>query len=298
MSPLRVITGPATGLLVTPGGIGLGPGPTLYVTNEIVNAVTEYSARANGDVAPLRTIAGPRTRLDQPRGLRIDRAGRLWVANSGSGTVTEYRAGADGDAAPLRTITAASRVRWAGISNTPGVVRTPPMAVASTRLPTDAPGISYRQRLTAVLGEPPLRWRLIRGRLPHGLQLSSGGLVTGRASQPGTARFTVVVRDSSRPAMRATARITLAVRRRPMLWSVRPRGGPAAGGRRVTIVGRNLGAGTTIAFGAMRAVGVSCVRGDRCTARTPPHARGTVRVSATVGGVFSALRGAPHYRFR
>jgi hypothetical protein len=297
VAPVRAITGRATGL-VTPADIALGPGPTLYASDQIADAVTEYSAGADGDVAPLRTIAGPRTRLNEPGGLGVDRAGHLWVANTGSGTVTEYARHADGNAAPLLTIAAPGHATRLGIPTRPGLARTPRMAVFSTHLPTAALGSGYRERLTAVLDQPPLRWRLIGGSLPHGLRLSRGGLVTGRASRPGTARFTVVVRDSSRPALHASGRITLAVRQRPVITAVRPRRGPASGGRRVVIVGDHLDGTTTLAFGAMRAVGVHCVDGVRCTAWTPPHAAGMVRLSATVGGVGSAARREPRYRFR
>lgn len=296
VAPARVIIGSSTGV-VTPAGIALGPGPTLYVSDQIADAVTEYAAGANGDATPLRTLAGPRTRLDQPRGLHVDRVGHLWVANVGSGTVTEYAARADGDVAPLQTVAGAGHAARLGIPGQPGRVRTPPMAVFSKRLPTAAMGARYRQRLTAVLGQGPLRWRLAHGRLPSGLRLSRGGLVTGRARRSGVARFAVAVRDSSRPAMRTTAPITLSVRRRPVVVAVRPRRGSASGGRRVIILGRNLGAAPAIAFGAMRAVRVNCTRGVRCTAWTPAHAAATVSVTATAGGVMSARRRASRYRY-
>jgi hypothetical protein len=212
VAPVRVIAGSST-KLVTPNGIALGPGPTLYVSDQIADAITEYSARANGDVAPLRTIAGPRTGLAAPRGLAIDRTGHLWVDNSASRALTEYAPGADGNAPPLRTIPD-GQVRRLSLSN-PAVAVTPPLAVFSTRLPTGLPGTRYRQRLTAVLGSPPLRWRLTRGHLPPGLRLSGDGWVSGRAGRPGTWRFAIAVRDSSRPAMHATARITLTVAGNP-----------------------------------------------------------------------------------
>lgn len=99
-------------------------------------------------------------------------------------------------------------------------------------------------------------------------------------------------------------RITLVVRRVPTIRAVRAQHGPAHGGQRVTIVGSDFAVGrgnTTISFGRLSAIHVICPIDTRCTARTPPHAAGVVRVRVTVDGL-SAASGGPviryHYRGR
>ena len=77
VAPLRIISGPATGLL-NPSGLAVDT-----VNNEILvanigsitadsSSITVYSRTANGDAAPLRTISGAATGLAQPIGLAVD----------------------------------------------------------------------------------------------------------------------------------------------------------------------------------------------------------------------------------
>ena len=57
---------------------------------------------ANGDVAPVRVIKGPSTRLRNPTGIAIDRKNQeVWVSNLGNSTATVYPLMANGDVAPL-----------------------------------------------------------------------------------------------------------------------------------------------------------------------------------------------------
>jgi sugar lactone lactonase YvrE len=74
----------------------------IYVTNA-ANAVTVYTARANGNVAPIRAIKGRKTGLKFPNGIALDAAGVIYVMNS-TPSVTVYAAGARGNAAPIREI--------------------------------------------------------------------------------------------------------------------------------------------------------------------------------------------------
>jgi DNA-binding beta-propeller fold protein YncE len=103
--PLRIIGGPATGLLA-PAGIAVDT-----VNNEIlvanISSITVYSLTANGDAAPLRTISGDATGLAQPIGLAVDTMrNEILVANASS--ITVYGRTANGNVAPLRTITGPS----------------------------------------------------------------------------------------------------------------------------------------------------------------------------------------------
>jgi hypothetical protein len=79
--------------------------PGIYVTNP-GGAILVFASDATGDVAPIRTITGPSTKLSVPIGLAVDGQGQLYVANRTGSAVTVYAPTASGDAAPIRTITA------------------------------------------------------------------------------------------------------------------------------------------------------------------------------------------------
>ena len=69
------------------------------------HSITVYSRTANGDVAPVRTIHGPRTELSLPMKVFVDVAhDELFVANSGSSSILVFSRTANGDAAPARKI--------------------------------------------------------------------------------------------------------------------------------------------------------------------------------------------------
>ena len=55
-------------------------------------SITVYSLDANGDVAPLRTIQGPKTQLDWMGAFSLDpETGNLWVANDVGNSVLVFR---------------------------------------------------------------------------------------------------------------------------------------------------------------------------------------------------------------
>jgi len=68
-------------------------------------SITVYRKDAQGNVAPLRVIQGPKTLLNWPSSIAVhpDR-GELFVANDTSDNVTIYKADANGDVAPIRVI--------------------------------------------------------------------------------------------------------------------------------------------------------------------------------------------------
>lgn len=116
VASLRTIVGPDT-KLDAPLGVAISPiNGNIFVANSGLNAsfpgsVTVYAPNANGNVAPIATIAGAHTGLNEPDGLTLDSVGNLYVANQsgcspgyGSGSVTVYAPGATGDVTPLRAI--------------------------------------------------------------------------------------------------------------------------------------------------------------------------------------------------
>jgi len=68
-------------------------------------SITTYAGSANGDVKPLRTIQGDKTRLDFPMGLSDDPANNEFaVANNGDNSVLIFARTAEGNTAPLRAL--------------------------------------------------------------------------------------------------------------------------------------------------------------------------------------------------
>jgi 6-phosphogluconolactonase (cycloisomerase 2 family) len=108
--PLRVITGDKT-QLNWPAAMKFNPdNGDLYIANDIGRSVLVFAnaSTAQGDVAPVRVIKGPSTRLRNPTGIAIDRKNQeVWVSNLGNSTATVYPLMANGDVAPLRIIRSA-----------------------------------------------------------------------------------------------------------------------------------------------------------------------------------------------
>jgi len=109
VSPIRRISGARTGL-AEPVPIAVGSSGRIFVANlnggpSGLGSVTVYAPNANGDAAPIRTIAGSKTGLAGPIGLALGPSGELYVANQmNPATVTVYDSLANGNATPIRTI--------------------------------------------------------------------------------------------------------------------------------------------------------------------------------------------------
>lgn len=68
-------------------------------------SITMYSLKASGDTPPLRVIAGPKTGLNWPMGMSLDREhGEIYVANDGADSILVFRETDSGDVAPLRIL--------------------------------------------------------------------------------------------------------------------------------------------------------------------------------------------------
>jgi len=68
-------------------------------------SITVHAADANGNVAPVRVIEGPKAQLNWPTGISIDSArGEVYVSNAAGDSINVYSATANGDVAPIRQI--------------------------------------------------------------------------------------------------------------------------------------------------------------------------------------------------
>ena len=110
--PTATISGMRTGL-DHPFGIAVDSNGKIYVANYIGGngggSVTVYPANSTGDVAPIATIIGGDTGLDNPSGIAVDSTGKIYVANRGGGrtsasSITIYPAGSSGNVKPIATI--------------------------------------------------------------------------------------------------------------------------------------------------------------------------------------------------
>ena len=204
VTPVATVQGAVTGLN-GPEGLALDSAGNVLVANTYGESIAEFATTAAGNVAPLRTIAGAATGLSFPIGIDVDASGTIYVANQFAG-VSEFNAAASGNAAPVATISGAAT----GLSSPGRLAVAPPLSVRTRVLPGARVGVRYHARLRASLGTTPYRWTVLSGHVPPGLHLSRGRL-SGRPQRRGTYRFTVRVADSSRPVMRASQRLTVAV---------------------------------------------------------------------------------------
>jgi DNA-binding beta-propeller fold protein YncE len=71
----------------------------------LMPSINVYDRMGQGDIAPLRRISGPRTKLNLPDGISRDPvSGELIVANTGDDSVLFFARNANGDVAPTRIL--------------------------------------------------------------------------------------------------------------------------------------------------------------------------------------------------
>ena len=233
-----------------PEGLAFDSAGHLWVSEQQTNSVNEYALGGGGSATLIASISGPGSGLSSPQALVFDATGHLTVANAGNGTVTIYAAGNDsspvatlstglqapvgvdrgadltvfiGDAgsnsiveyasgSPVPTFTIAGPAT--GLNDPVSVAATPPLSILTKRLARPVRGRRYLVNLRATEGATPYRWKLLHGRLPRGLRLRASGAIMGvPRGTPRTYRFTVAVRDSSRPRQKVGRRLTLTLRR-------------------------------------------------------------------------------------
>jgi len=97
-------SGPKT-LMNWPTSIAVHPDRgELFIANDTADTVTVYRTDANGDVAPIRVLKGPRSMIKNPTGVALD----LRTMNCGgqfrSHSATVFPVDASGDPIPKRVI--------------------------------------------------------------------------------------------------------------------------------------------------------------------------------------------------
>ena len=131
-APLRIIKGPQTGMadahgvhwdavhheiavanhgsysVITPYSAydPIGSSPAMSVGGHFLPpSITVFADSATGDAQPLRTVQGPRTKLNWPMGLDIDTVhNEIAVANNGDNSILVFHRTAEGNVAPARII--------------------------------------------------------------------------------------------------------------------------------------------------------------------------------------------------
>jgi sugar lactone lactonase YvrE len=78
--------------------------PTTYVANRSPASVTAYATGANGNAAPILTLSGPATGLQQASGLVTDTNGDVFVTDPVANAITEFAPEANGNVAPIARI--------------------------------------------------------------------------------------------------------------------------------------------------------------------------------------------------
>ena len=105
--PIKILYGGNTGLS-SPLGITFDDVGNMYVANSFKDAgsVTVYAPDwASGDTAPIKTLIGANTGLDDPQSVALDSRNNMYVANYSSDSVTMYTPGwASGNTAPVKTL--------------------------------------------------------------------------------------------------------------------------------------------------------------------------------------------------
>jgi len=86
-----------------------------------------------------------------------------------------------------------------------------PLAIRTLTLPTAKVRQPYTFALQADGGILPLKWTLVSGDLPPGIQLFSDGVLRGSATAAGEFAFVVSVRDGGKPAAERNQPLTLKV---------------------------------------------------------------------------------------
>lgn len=98
-----------------------------------------------------------------------------------------------------------------GTTQPTGPAQAEPLAISSSSLPNGEISQDYSQTVTATGGTSPYMWSVSSGKLPPGLSLSAGGVLSGAATTAGSYQLTLKVADSSSPQQTATQPNTIVI---------------------------------------------------------------------------------------
>ena len=130
---------PGTAAQSHPQALPLHGGSRMFAANRDAGSVVAFESTANGNVAPIVTIAGSKTTLSQPDALTMDISGNIYVANDGGTkspssvrmpTATSSRP--ESSAAPTRT-SVRPRASWLTLPAISGRAATPMRTSPNTR---------------------------------------------------------------------------------------------------------------------------------------------------------------------
>ncbi|MGC2208099.1 MAG: G1 family glutamic endopeptidase [Candidatus Dormiibacterota bacterium] len=196
ISPVRVLDTRRTGQTLDSGGVltqqlaavdGIASNATAVVTNVTATNTTApsfftvYPGGSKPTASDLNWVSG-------------ETVPNLTVATlSGTGSISVYNA--------------AGRVDLIIDAFAYFVPESPqPLVITTTSLPAPIQDVAYSTSLSAYGGTPPYAWAVTSGSLAAGLNLSSGGLISGTPSAAGAFSFSVEATDSTTPtAETATA---------------------------------------------------------------------------------------------
>jgi hypothetical protein len=173
---------------------------TSSLPNGTVGAAYSQTLTATGGTAPYAWAIASGSSI--PAGLSFSSTGVI------SGTPTT----AGGPTIVIFQVTdSTSTAVTASLSIT--INNTPP-SISTTSLPNGTVGMAYSQMLAATGGTAPYAWSIVSGKLPGGLSLSSGGVISGTPTKVGgPTSVTFLVADST--GMTATASLSIIINNMP-----------------------------------------------------------------------------------
>ncbi|MGH7813462.1 MAG: choice-of-anchor D domain-containing protein, partial [Candidatus Binataceae bacterium] len=265
--PAATITGPLTGL-GQPSGIAVASSGKIYVANNSCGpsasgCVTVYSAlgKTTGtvDLAPIATISGSATQLDEIQGIAVDWGGSIYVTSfSAPGAVYVYAPGANGNVAPFATIAGSNTglfgprgIAALGVRPTPTATTTPTPTATETATPTATATATVTATETATPTATTTATVTATTTATPTATTTATVTATETATPTATTTATVTATETATPTATATATVTAT-----------SCAGPEPDGAATTTTSNTAGATTvTLNFPAAVTAGDICVAG-------------------------------------